>query len=150
MRKLLWLLCCISLSGAVQAAAYRWVDDDGVTVYSQTPPADGRRSEVTPLPGTSPPRAPSQQPDTQLQEIEQYLEDQQEDRKLAKERSEKEQQEAAVNSHNCEVAKNNLKNLESLGRRLLKTETGEYKRLTEEERQALMQEARDQIQLYCK
>jgi hypothetical protein len=34
--------CCLALVIAmtVQADAYKWVDDDGEVIYSQTPPVD--------------------------------------------------------------------------------------------------------------
>ncbi len=45
-RTLLPLVLAISWTGAADARMYRWVDENGTTVYSQSPPASGEAAEV--------------------------------------------------------------------------------------------------------
>ena len=49
---------------------------------------------------------------------------------------------------NCEIARSNMRKLEGLGQRLYKKD-GEYKRLSEEERQNLIKQAQEQIKANC-
>jgi hypothetical protein len=128
------------------AETYRWVNDEGVVTYSQTPPPDHQAERVE-LRGTAAP-SDSQKSQTRLDQLRQRLADREEDRQLAK-KQRQETKEAQQHKHqNCEAARSNLRNLQGLGNRLYKSE-GEYRRLTEEERQNRMQQARENIKANC-
>jgi len=137
----LWLSCAM-------AETYRWVDENGVTVYSQTPPPGGVQADRIKAP--SPPARSPQDAwkglDKQWQEM-QDREDTEKERKVQREADEKLQSEI---DSNCQAAKHNLQVLESHNRKLIKTPDGEYHRVLPEERQKHIEEARKIIQESCK
>ena len=121
------------------AAVYQWVDENGVTVYSQTPPLSGDARKITTQSVPENTVAKSK-----LHELRQKADDLREDRMLKKEDKAKEREEALRKKSNCEAARQNLTNLQGLGRRLYGG-----KRLTEEERQQKIEEAQKQIKENC-
>jgi nitrate/TMAO reductase-like tetraheme cytochrome c subunit len=136
--------------GSAYAGAYRWVDEDGVTHYTQTPPIN---EESTLLDDPKPPTRSSEEAWKELNE----QRAKQEKNKTAQERKAMEKQEKQriaeneiIREQNCEAARRNLANLQS-GRtnRLVKTPSGEYKRLTDEDHQQSLEQARKNIEEFC-
>ena len=135
----------LMLSNA-EAGMYRWVDDNGVTVYSQTPPASGNATEVkvqtgTPTPAAAP--AAAAQPTTTDQKADQTAAAPSGPTKEELAESEK------IRKENCEAARHNLDIYQNLGRKMIKTPDGLYKRPNEEERQAMIKEAQEAIKEFC-
>ncbi len=126
---------------------YKWVDENGVTVYSQTPPASGKSTEVKPPP---PPAMTPEEAREKLNRTRPRLEDAAEDRELAEQKANKKEKVAEAYEVNCSAARNNLMNWEGNPRKLVGRPDGTYARVTEEERQQKMQEARDLIEKFCK
>jgi len=143
--RLLPLLLLLN-SGVCSAQTYRWVDENGVVSYSQTPPP-ATTTERIKLPSAS--RSSPEAAQQRLQQLRQRLEDNREDRELATQKSQQLATKNARRRHNCQAARANLRNLQGLGKRLLHTSDGQYVRLTEEQRQQRMQEARKQIEANC-
>jgi Skp family chaperone for outer membrane proteins len=135
-----------SLSPAIHADTYKWVNEEGVVTYSQSPPPE-QEAERVKLPGTTS-TSERQNSQTRLKQLRQRLADSAEDRKLTKQQKQEAKQEQERKRHNCEAARSNLSKLEGLGNRLYKT-GGEHRRLTEEERQSLMQKEREHIRDNC-
>jgi small-conductance mechanosensitive channel len=131
----------------LMAETYRWVNEEGVVTYSQTPPPEGRSAERVKLYGTTSPSG-NQDAQNRLDKLRQNMADSAEDRELAEQKRQAAKEEKALKQHNCQVARSNLSKLEALGNRLYKTE-GEYRRLSEEDRQSLMQKERDNIKDNC-
>ncbi len=123
----------------VNAEIYQWVDKNGVTVYSQTPPRSGDARKLT---HTSRPidHAAKQR----LQNMRQKVADQQEDRKLLKEKQAKESADKKLKLANCKAATNNLAKLIGLGSRRYDGE-----RLTEEQRQKKIAKAQKNMSENC-
>lgn len=144
---LVTLLILAGLATGSQAAMYKWVDENGQTVYSQTPPASGQSTLVKPPP---PPAETPEEAQKRLNQQIQKLDDKEEDRELASQKKDEEQNQAEVFNANCAGAQNNLRNLEGNPRKMVGQSDGTYVRLNEEERQQKMQEARDQIEKFCK
>ena len=145
--KKLALLLALMVTATAQAEIYRWVDENGVTVYSEIPPPDGEADTVKTAP------APSETPEETQQQLEadmQKLEDYREDKELAAERKQKEELSKQLDEENCRNAKTNLDNLIVAAQRLVRMPDGNYVRLTEEQRQQRMEEARKNIDEYCK
>ena len=142
------LLACglIMAASASPAQTFRWVDENGVVSYSQTPPPSGTAETVKIRPI---PQQDTEAAKARLNQLRQQLADREEDRQLARESQQKTAQESAKRQQNCQAARTNLRNLEGLGNRLLHTSNGEYVRLTEDERQTRMQTARENIKSYC-
>ncbi len=141
------LILLTGLTTGSQAAMYKWVDEDGQTVYSQTPPPSGQSTRI------KPPPPPAETPEEARQRLNQRLqkfEDKAEDKELAGQKEAKDEELAEVFKRNCAAAQNNLFFLESNPRKLVGQPDGSYVRITEEERQQKMQEAREQVERFCK
>ncbi len=128
------------------AETYRWVNEEGVVTYSQSPPPDVK-AETVKIRTT--PAGSGFDSKKQLEELRQRLADSAEDRALKKAQKKEQAEIKAENRKNCNTARKNLEQLTALGNRLYKTEDG-YVRLTEEDRQKKMQQAREQIKEHCK
>jgi len=135
----------LSLPAALLADTYKWVNEEGVVTYSQTLPPDGKAERINVRSGTP---SSNQSSQDQLNQLKQKVADSAEDRELEKGKQQEEKSALAIKQKNCQSASSNLQKLEGLGSRLYKTD-GEYKRLSEEERQTLMNQAREQIKANC-
>ncbi|HID46028.1 MAG TPA: DUF4124 domain-containing protein [Chromatiaceae bacterium] len=132
----LLLIICGLFMVTIQASAgmYRWTDDEGNVVYSQTPPADAR-----PVKPIAPPPPPAENPG-EIQKETRKLQEQLDN--IAKERDEKKKKqleaelEQKKKEENCQTAKGNLKSIqEKPPNTLFALPDGSYKRFTMEERQ---------------
>lgn len=148
MNKLVLPLILFAISLPAGAGSYKWVDDDGNTVYSQIPPNDDRRVIRTDDP--PPPGEKSQDAQRRLQELQQQLEDAREDRQLRAEKQREAAQENAVREENCRKARSNLRGLRERTRQLINNGDGEYRRYTPEERAALEARYREAIERDCR
>lgn len=132
--------------GLAQAAMYKWVDENGVTHYSQFPPPGRELQTVVPPP------PPAADPEGAQQRLEGLLQRQDESRKATAEAAEKQDQAAAEaerRKQNCATARTNLEKLTNLGHRRLTGPDGTAYYPTEEERQQHIAEAQKQIEEYC-
>jgi chromosome segregation ATPase len=145
-KRLITFSLFIAISGTCNAEIYSWKDENGVVIYSQTPPPDTNAEQVK-LKDQSTPSSAS--PQTRLDRLRQRLEDSREDRELAKKEKKELHKKNQILKKNCQTARANLKKLEGLGKRLLRTPDGEYLRLTEEERQSRIKQAKQQIKENC-
>jgi hypothetical protein len=129
------------LVGSAEARMYRWVDDSGMTVYSQSPPPSGEATEIKVNTSTA---APPPTPSTEGQVKEAAAPE----KPTGPTKAEIEESNK-IKAENCKAATNNLTLYENLGNKLVKTPDGLYKRLTEEERQQKIQESKKGIEEYC-
>jgi len=136
----------VLVSQPLVAETYKWVNEQGVVTYSQTPPP-GQQAERVKLHGAAAPSG-AQDSQSKLNELRQRLADGAEDRELAKQQQQEADAEIQRKKQNCESARSNLQKLEGLGSRLYQVD-GQYRRLTEEERQQFMQQERDHIKENC-
>ena len=141
------LLVCILILGAQPLAAetYKWVNEDGVVTYSQTPPPN---QEAERIKLRSPTQDDAQSSQTRLDNLRQQLADSAEDRALKKQEQQKTDETQKLKRQNCEAAQSNLRKLEAMGTRIVNTD-GEYRRLPEEERQKLMEQEKAHIKANC-
>jgi len=122
---------------------YRWVDENGVTVYSQSPPATGQAEEVKVHTSTAAPAPQPTRPGNQDSEAGN-------DAAIEEGPSKEEIAESnRIREENCQAARHNLDLYTNLGNKLVKTPDGLYKRLTEEERQTKIQESQRLMEEYC-
>lgn len=138
----------IGITTSSWAGMYRWVDEDGNTVYSQHAPPGAIESTVIKPP--PPPAVDPEEAQKKLNQTMQKLDDASEDRELTRKKQEEEQKASATRETNCAHARHNLENLLTRVRALVRTSDGEYVRLTEEERQKRIQEAKEQVSKNCK
>lgn len=145
-RILLFTLLTLTATTLTAGKMYRWVDENGVTQYTQTPPPKGEVTEMKPPP---PPAVDPAEAQRQLDAQRQKLEDLREDRSLAKQETSEGKAEREAKSKNCQSARNNLKRLQENPRGRWMQKDGTQARYTDEERQAKIKEAQEQIKEFC-
>ncbi|MCU7849642.1 MAG: DUF4124 domain-containing protein [Candidatus Thiodiazotropha sp. (ex Lucinoma kastoroae)] len=146
MKQHLFFALIVLFSTTASAEIYRWVNEDGVVIFSRTPPP-GAKAETVKIRNSSPSSANDSE--DRLKKLHQRLADSEEDRGLKKAKQREQAEDKARNKQNCNAARKNLEQLTALANRLYKV-GDEYLRLTEEDRQKRMQQARDQIKEHCK
>jgi len=152
MNKSIALVSILSVSlfsSFLMAQAYRWVDDQGNTVYSQQPPPDDRKVEVM-----APPPPPAESPDEARQKLEgqiQQLDETEKKRGMEKQAAAKKQADANYRKQQCTNARMNL---EAINNRppqtLFQTGDEEYRRFTPDQRAAQIKQANETIRKYCR
>jgi hypothetical protein len=131
----------------VSAEIYKWTDASGEVQYSQVPPPGGVKTEK--IQGARP---PADNPDVVNEALQKQVDAMNKtNAEKAKKDKEKEMEKelAATNKGNCVTAQDNLIKLEEGGRRRYLTTDGEVTRFTEEERQARISAAKEEIEKYC-
>ena len=136
-----------ALPTILYADTYKWINEDGVTTYSQTPPK-GVKAERVKVYGAKSSDS-EQSSKSRVNQLRQKLADSAEDLELEKQRQQKDTEDHALKQKNCEAARQNLHSLEILGSRRYEID-GEYRRLSDEERQKLMQKEREHVKANCK
>lgn len=142
-----WILAVwLAGFGIAHAAMYKWVDENGVTQYSQFPPPNREYQTVVPPP------PPAEDPEGAQQQLEELLQNQDEARKAQSEAAEQEQKTAAAaerRKQNCAMARSNLDKINNAGHRRIIGPDGVAYYQTEEERQQRISEAQKQIEEFC-
>lgn len=137
-----WLI----VAGLAQAAMYKWVDENGVTQYTQYPPPN-RKVEVM-----APPPPPAEDPEVAQKKLEATLQKQNEQREAATtagEEQAKTTEQAKQREKNCQAARSNLEKLTTGGRKRVIGADGVASYLTEEDQQARIDKAKKQIEEFC-
>ena len=136
-------LFTLLLGTGVHAGTYKWVDKDGNVVYSQHPPPEGQYEAIRVKPA---PRDSSAADNTR-ESSKQFLENATTQRKNdAKVKAElKKMQE--LRKKNCATAKKQLEFYTVYRRK--KDKSGEYVRITDDEREAGLKEAKQAIKDFC-
>jgi hypothetical protein len=127
---------------------YKWVDQNGAIQYTQMPPPEGMQPiEIREAP------PPADDPEAERSKLQQQTED-------LDERMEKRQESAAkaeasarneeIRRQNCNSARKNLAELQQGGIKRYLMPDGEVIRLTEEDRQKRIADAKAQIAEFCK
>ena len=152
MNKFLAVISLLSISffsSFLMAETYRWVDDEGNTVYSQLPPPDGRNMKAI-----APPPPPAESHEEAREKLDQQikqLNEAGEKRLKDKEAAAKKQADAQHNKQQCTNARSNL---EAINNRppqtLFQTGDDEYKRFTPEQRAAQIKQANEIIKKHCR
>ena len=146
-RTLLYAVCVSLVSLPAASGVYRWVDENGVTVYSQNAPPAGDAVRIKPQPGPSPTDQAAAQERLKTQ-LEQSMDAEEESRQVEEEQA-KEAEQATAKAGACKAARDNLETLQNLGNRMVRTADGRYLRLSEEEVAAKIKEAQTQVEDYC-
>jgi Domain of unknown function (DUF4124) len=125
---------------------YKWVDEQGITHYEERAPADKNYSKVTTY-GVVPADA---------EKANQRLDQQRADKKSAEEKGldyakqkKISDEQARVRTENCKGAQNNLKTIQENARVRILGEDGEFRYLSEEERQQQIDTAKEMITANC-
>ncbi len=110
------LICAGLCLNSAQAEVYKWTDKSGQVHYSDQPPAAEAAHRV---PGTGTP-ADNSEAIKALAEKEQDYKKRQDETAKAKEKADKEAEEARIKHHNCDRARKQMSQLQS-GQRLYTT-----------------------------
>jgi len=137
------LLICTSLA----AKSYRWVDENGVTVYSQSPPPSGAATEIKAPP---PPAISPEDAQRKLDAQKQKLADLREDRELKQKEAGEKEAKIKKQKSNCAAAQQNLAGLIARPHARQRGADGQYRYVTEEARQKKIETAQKYIQKNCK
>ncbi|MCB1829235.1 MAG: DUF4124 domain-containing protein [Chromatiaceae bacterium] len=146
-RRLLLVITSLLLPATLQAGVYRWVDENGVTVYSQVPPpADIQREQMP-----APPPPPVTEKEA-WKEVNQDWRKMRDRRDIIKEQATADSESAARTQDkkkNCEIAQRTIEELEFSRRKLIKTADGKLQRISAEEREERLVKAREMQSKYC-
>jgi hypothetical protein len=143
--------CCsiiliIAMSGSAFGQTYKWVDEEGQTHFSQTPPANYDTEIIKIHSG------PKVEPAQSQKAVDTIIEQQTNDAKLRQEDKVKQQQQvekSGAKSKNCDIAKSNLKQYQNKPNGRTESADGEYIRIDENVRQAKMDQLKQDIKKYC-
>jgi type IV secretory pathway VirB10-like protein len=151
LKKLFYLSLFLSIflvSTQASSKMYRWTDDNGNVVYSQTPPPDSR--PVKSITAPPPPAVKPEEAQEKTQEFQQKLDKIAKEREKAKKKQAKKKEQAKADSARCEAAR---KNRETLINRPPNTlwglPDGTFQRFTVDEREQKLETLNKAIREYC-
>ncbi|MDH3451957.1 MAG: DUF4124 domain-containing protein [Gammaproteobacteria bacterium] len=133
-------------TGIVQAKIYKWVDENGVTQYTQYPPPKGDSKEV------NVPAAPSAPTDEQRKELQERLEafnKRRDERLRDAQESEEQRAEREKLAADCQRIRDDLEVVRNNPRLFEEAEDGSRVRMTEERRQERIGLAEQQLKDFC-
>jgi len=148
---LLVVSLCISaalLQSPARGEMYKWTNAAGEVQYTQVPPPGGIKTEV--IQGAPPPADDPDKINEKLQnEVDAMDKTLTRQEGEAREKSLRKEIDEAYEK-NCISSRNNLAKLQEGGRKRYLTADGQVIHLSEEERQQRINEAKDQIDEFCK
>jgi hypothetical protein len=142
-------LCGLVLSGSIEAALYRWVDESGTTVYSQSPPPNGQAELIQEGPQGATPEATGAARERLQRTIEADFDRREERKKAAAEKAKREKAEAR-RKRNCTAARQDLDALKAPGPRRVRYPDGTYRDLTSDEAKEQRDLTQQQVDEFCK
>ena len=142
-------LCRLVLSGSIEAAIYRWVDESGTTVYSQSPPPDGKAELIQGGPTAATPEEAGAARERLQQTIEADF-DRREERKRAAAEKAKSAEAEARRKRNCAAARQDLEVLQAPGPRRAVYPDGTYQDLTSDQAKEQRDLAQQQVDEFCR
>ena len=140
-------LCISALvfySSMLPAEMYKWVDEDGNTHYTQSPPPGGIQGETI----KPPPRINPEHANKQLENRKKLLNNLQSERNKSKQAEMKKKQEEEQKKANCEQARAHFASMERPRVNQI-AEDGTRTVMPEEQRLADLKAAREKVQEYC-
>ena len=138
-------IAALSLNSSISLAAmYKWVDEDGKTHYSQSPPHGDIKGETI----KPPPRINPEHAQEQWEERKKLLDGYQKNRDESKEARLKEEQEKEQRKANCAQARAHAASMERPRVNAI-AEDGTRTVMDEDQRLADLKKAREQVKEYC-
>jgi hypothetical protein len=141
----------VTLATAAQAQIYKWVDEKGVTHYSESPPANGGKSSQVTVQDPAPPSQSQPQPykDGPKQWADKELEFRK--RQLDRQAMDKnDEQRKVAQAAECTRARNSLEYQSQRGSFYERNEKGEKVYRTEEQQAAVVAAARKRVDEVCR
>lgn len=131
------------VSTSLYAGTYKWIDEDGNVVYSQRPPPSGQFESIR----VKPPSRKSSAGNNASQSSSQFLKNAEDKRKNDKKLKAEQINAAKIRTENCQAAKKQFEFYTVY--RSMKGQDGEYRRITSDEREKNLQQARQAIKDFC-
>lgn len=147
---LVWLIA--SMAQPVWAEKYyKWVDKNGITHYSTTPPKNQDKNQSEEVRIYSKPSSDNADAHQRLEQSRQALRDSMGDREKSRPRelTEEEAIQRQKMEGNCTVANNNLQQLNQSARIRELQANGEYRYLADEEKQARIKTNQEYLDTHC-
>lgn len=141
------LLYTLMAATPIQAAMYKWVDENGQTVYSQTPPPSGKQGAER---IKAPPRPPSNTAQQKTQDNAATSGERRNEKKTQEEDKKKSQQAEANRKKHCDEMRQDIETLTTKPVVRRTGEDGESAVLTAEEREADIKVLRERLKKECK
>lgn len=129
---------------AYAASMYKWIDEDGTVHFSQNPPPKGKFESLST--DTASQKSLSETARSTLEAVEQKQPEVTETPEMAKEKA-RQRLEADIAEYNCQIGQDNLQAYTEA--EVIQDGEGKLKKLTEEEREAGLEKARELIEKYC-
>jgi hypothetical protein len=140
-------VACLLASNAFAGPVYKW-SEEGRVIYSQTPPAPGIEFEVVYQDETGANTSVAKV-DKDTTNSSDSFEKRREERLQKKTDKQVEEESNKIKAENCAIATKNMESLTSRGQVTVK-DGDIYRKLSEEERQAKIQETQEQVSEFCK
>jgi len=145
------ILITVSLALILATAAnagnvYKW-SDQGRVIYSQTPPASGIEFEIV-FQNKIGSKTSVAKVDANSPNSSSNFEERREQRKQSENDKKVMEESNKIKAENCAIAKKNMQSLTSRGQVTVK-DGDIYRKLSEEDRQAKIQETQEQVSEYC-
>ena len=140
------LLAVGSLIQPAEARMYKWVDDEGNVQYTQHPPPKGTQGEEMKVRGAGP--SPDEA-ERNLEALRERAGASQKDREFQAEYTDYMRERDERIKQNCEIARQNLRVLETASRVQDRDASGMAYFLDDAARQAKIEETRRQVADYC-
>jgi len=138
------ILIGIFLSVGINAEMYKWVDEDGNTHYSQSPPINNTNVEIINPPGTVDTKGAAEVLDDQKKTVDKLRDD----RIAAKKEKQKTEEEITRKKEDCQKAKARLASYQR-PRVQTQNEDGTRSFMPEEERQAQIKKSQAYVDKVC-
>jgi hypothetical protein len=145
---LAFLLVCLLPRPGITGKIYRYTDAEGVTTFSELPPPAGESGElIRPLYfGTD---VKSEQSQKKLESLVDNLDARAKDREFKSQYTKEEQDREKRRKENCEIARQNLRILETASRVRNKGPDGNLYFIDDNEKQQKITETKEQIKTFC-
>ncbi len=143
---LISLVISLAASGAWAATTYKWLDNNGNVVYSQTPPVEGPYEIIRIKQGNSSSSYPAASESTESSTAtfsSNRAEEEKKNQSIQQEQARAEE----IRKKNCEAARKNLEAYTVFRR--FKQPDGSYVVLEDDERLKRQQKAKDDIKEFC-
>ena len=150
MIRLLVFCAAALLASSGFAQQYKWVDKDGKVRYGDTPPPGARATPLRPPPGPAAAPAATAKKDEKPLTPEQAFQKRQKEQQDQEQKAEKERGETDASRANCEIARSNLRQLESGERIATISATGERAYLDDTQRARDTERAQKAVADWCK
>ncbi len=145
-KKIIYLLglSVVLVSSNVMAKMYKWVDEEGNTHYSQSPPVEHSAEVIAP-----PPKVDTESAMKEIEKRREAFKKADEDKAKSIEEQKKADEELALKEENCRLSKARLKSLQNSRKIRAVDDEGNIVRATEEEHKARIEHSMKNVEKWC-